>query len=170
MEQNHTFTHSSNFVNCTTSQSKCLEGHILLIKKNIFSPQQNYFLTKLKTNPTNLELSVEVTEASDVLVDLFRVASIAFCATCSLRAWFCCCSFSQFTRALCSASNSSKGLRRPGTARRNERACVWKELVLVSLSHRHSIKITLIRTISACLGLMCSCILYHSSWLKVSTY
>jgi len=57
-------------------------------QKNIFSPlnQQNYFLTKFKTNPTNLELSVEVTEASDVLVDLFRVASIAFCAACSLRA------------------------------------------------------------------------------------
>ena len=83
-----------------------------------------------KANSTHLELPVDVTEASDELVDLLRVTCAA--CSCSLRAWFCCiCSFSQFTRALCSARSSSKGFRLPGTARRNDRACVWRKFIPV---------------------------------------
>ena len=83
-----------------------------------------------KRNVTNLELVDEVTDESEVLDALFRVASSVFwfaACSCSLRAWFCCCSFSQLTRALCSARSSSKGFRRPGTARLSDRACVWNE-------------------------------------------
>ena len=85
-----------------------------------------------KATIAHLELPEDATEASDVLDNLLREESSGFGAdcSCSLRAWFCCSSFSQFTRALCSASSSSKGFRLPVTARLNDSACVCKNVFM----------------------------------------